>query len=82
MNSGEHIDYTNYLRDKPQETDLVKIAAMKRKLFQVLKDEKVRWKDISCECYQDGCIRVSINGEYYNTFNSNTGMFFSSDERD
>jgi len=82
MYRNEHIDYTNYLRDKPLETDTVKIYAMKKKLAQALKEQEIQFHDLSCEFYKDGCIRVTINGEYYYMFNSNTGMFFSGEVGD
>ena len=28
-------------------------------------------------CYADGCVKVSINGEYYGMFDSTAGKFFS-----
>lgn len=70
------IDYTNYLGDKPQETDHAKLAAMKAALVQALKRNGVHGH-ISCKYFKDGVVEVSINGEYYNLFDSNTGKFFS-----
>ena len=54
------IDYTNYLRDKPQETDPAKKAVMKAALVQVLKEKGLRGH-ISCVYYIDGRVKVSIN---------------------
>ena len=70
------IDYTNYLRDKPQETDPAKKAMMKAALVRALKEKGLRGH-ISCVYYIDGRVKVSIDGEYYNIFDSNTGKFFS-----
>ena len=70
------IDYTNYLRDKPQETNPAKLAAMKAALIQALRKKGLRGH-ISCVYYIDGRVKVSIDGEYYNIFDSTTGKFFS-----
>lgn len=32
---------------------------------------------IGCKYYADGCVSVSVNGEYYNMYNCNIGKFFS-----
>ena len=76
MAHDEKINYTNFLRDKPRETSPAKLAAMKDALVQALKARDVHGH-ISAVCYKDGCIHVSINGEYYGMFDSNTGSFFS-----
>ncbi len=70
------IDYANYLRDKPQETDPAKLAAMKAALVRALKENGLHGH-ISCVYYIDGRVKVSIDGEYYSVFDSNTGRFFS-----
>lgn len=70
------IDYTNYLKGKPQETDPAKLTTMKAALAKTLKDRGVHGH-ISAVYYTDRNIKVSVNGEYYNVFNSNTGKFFS-----
>ena len=74
--SDEKIDYTNYLRDKPQETDPAKLAVMKTALVQALKARGVHGH-ISCKYFTDGVVEVSVDGQYYNLFDSNTGKFFS-----
>lgn len=70
------INYTNYLRDKPQETDPSKLAAMKAALIRALRKKGLHGH-ISCVYYIDGHVKVSIDGEYYSVFDSNTGRFFS-----
>jgi len=77
MTKGEKINYTNYLQDKPQETDPAKLAVTKKKLSQALKEQGIRFQDISCTYYADGSVLIYLDGEYYNVFNSNTGKFFS-----
>lgn len=74
--TDEKIDYTEYLKHKPQETDPVKLAAMEAAVTQALTEKGVHGQ-ISCTCYADGAVRVAVNGEYYNVFNFNTGRFFS-----
>lgn len=74
--SDEKINYTNFLRDKPQETDLEKVGMMMNALVKALKAQDVHGH-ISCEYFKDGIVKVSIDGEYYNLFDSNTGKFFS-----
>ena len=49
---------------------------MNAALTQALKENGHRGH-ISCVYYIDGCVKVSIDGEYYNIFDSTTGKFFS-----
>lgn len=70
------IDYTDFLKDKPQETDTAKLSAMKASLVRALKERDIHGH-ISCVYYTDGNIKVCVNGKYYNVFNSITGKFFS-----
>lgn len=73
----ERIDYTNYLRDKPLETDPEKIAVMEKAAMAALLDRGIHRAVTSYECYADGRVKVCINGKYYSMFNTNTGKFFS-----
>lgn len=74
--TDEKISYTNFLDGKPQETDPAKLARMKAALVKVLKERGVHGR-ISAVYYIDGRVKVSVNGEYYNVFDVNTGKFFS-----
>lgn len=74
--TDEKINYTNFLRDKPQETDPAKLAGMKEALVTALKARDVHGH-ISAVYYADGHIKASVNGEYYGVFDTNTGKFFS-----
>lgn len=72
------IDYTNFLRDRPRETDPAKIAAMRDAAVRDLTGDKGIDPDtVSCECYADGRVKVSVCGKYYNIFDTSTGKFFS-----
>lgn len=72
----ERIDYTSFLRDKPQETDPEKLAPMKEAVVKALQERDVHGH-ISCTYYQDGCICIAVDGEYYGVFDSRKGEFFS-----
>lgn len=72
----EKINYANYLKDRPQETDRAKLSAMKAALVEALKAKDVHGH-VSAVYYADGNVMVSINNEYYGVFNSNKGEFFS-----
>lgn len=74
--SDERIDYTNYLRDKPRETDPEKLAVMKKALVKALQARGVHGH-VSAVYYSDGRVKASVNGAYYGVFDSNTGEFFS-----
>ena len=74
--SDEKINYTHYLADKPQETDPAKVEAMYSAVVKALKKLNVHGH-ISCVYYKNGCVKVSIDYQYYNVFDSNTGKFFS-----
>lgn len=69
------IDYTNYLSSKKIESDENKLRCMKSSLVSKLKELGVHGI-VNCVYYSDGCIKVSINGKYYNIFNCNTEKFF------
>ena len=72
------IDYINFLRDRPRETDPAKIAAMRDVAVRALtEDQGIEPETVSCECYADGRVKVSVYGKYYNIFDTNTGKFFS-----
>lgn len=74
--TDEKINYTSFLDCRKQETDPAKLALMKEALVKALKELGVRGH-ISAVYYTDGCVKVSVNGEYYNVFDANTGKFFS-----
>lgn len=74
--SDERIDYTSYLRDKPQETDPEKLEVMKKALVKALQARGVHGH-VSAVYYTDGRVKVSVNGAYYGVFDSNAGEFFS-----
>lgn len=74
--TDEKIDYTNFLSGRPQETDPAKLSTMKAALVKALKERGVHGH-ISAVYYTDGRVNVSVNGEYYNVFDANTGKFFS-----
>ena len=76
MYRSEKIDYTSYLQDKPQETDPEKLAVMQAAVAAALKERGVQGH-ISCTCYTDGRVRVAVDGQYYNVFDTNLGQFFS-----
>lgn len=78
MHFSQRIDYTNFLRDRPRETDPAKIAAMRDAAVRALTEGKgIDPETVSCECYADGRVKVSVCGKYYNIFDTNTGKFFS-----
>lgn len=70
------IDYTNFLRDKPRETDPEKIAAMEEAAAYEMADRGILY-GLDFVCYADGCVKVSVYGKYFNMFNTKTGKFFS-----
>lgn len=74
--SDEKINYSNYLLDKPLETDPAKLAFMKAAVSQALEKRGVIGQ-AGCVCYANGCVMVRVGGEYYNIFDANTGKFFS-----
>lgn len=74
--TDEKINYSGFLKDRPQETDPAKLAVMKKALVKALQDRGVHGH-ISAVYYTDGRVKVSVNGEYYNVFDTNTGEFFS-----
>lgn len=76
MFKDEKVNYTDYLAGKPQETDPAKLATMKEALTAALKARDI-YGHISAVYYTDGCVKVSVNSEYYGVFDSNTGKFFS-----
>ncbi len=70
------IDYSTYLRDKPQETDPAEIGRMDAALNLALSKMDISG-EISRTYYKDGRVKVCVNGEFYNVFDSRTGKFFS-----
>lgn len=76
MYTNEQINYTAYMLDKQQEDRPWKLRKMKTALVNALKARDVHGH-ISATYYQDGCIRVSVDGEYYNMFDSVNGVFFN-----
>lgn len=72
----EKINYTNFMKDKPLEKDPEKIKYMERAAAAELADLGIFY-GLNFVCYADGCVRVSVNGRYYNMFDSKTGRFFS-----
>ena len=70
------IDYTNFLSKKRVEHDINKLKFMKNALVFRLKELGLHGH-VSCEYYSDGCIKVCIDGNYYNMFDANTGNFFN-----
>ena len=74
--TDEKIEYSGFLKDKPQETDPAKLAAMKAALVKALQERGVHGH-ISAVYYTDGRVKVSVNGEYYNVFDAENGKFFS-----
>ena len=75
MFKDEKINYTNYLRDNPQETDPEKLAPMKAAVIRELKRKGVHGH-ISCMYYRDGRVNVGVDGKPYGVFDCNTGKFF------
>lgn len=71
----EKINYTNFLNGKPQETDPEKLARMKAAMVKALKERGVHGH-VSAVYYTDGRVKVSVNGKYYNVFDTNAGKFF------
>lgn len=78
MHFSQRIDYINLLRSLIRETDPAKIAAMREAAVRALTEDKgIDPETVSCECYADGRVKVSVCGKYYNIFDTNTGKFFS-----
>ncbi len=78
MHFSQRIDYTNFLLGRSRETDPAKIAAMRDAAVRALTEDKgIDPETVSCECYADGRVKVSVCGKYYNIFDTNTGKFFS-----
>lgn len=71
----EKIDYTSFLRDRPQETNQEKLTTMKDALVKALKERGVHGH-ISATYYTDGNILVRLDGEYFGVFDSRKGQFF------
>lgn len=69
------IDYTNFLRDKPLETDPGKSDAMEKAAAQAMADLGIFY-GIDLVCYAGGCVKVSVNGKYFNMFDTNAVKFF------
>lgn len=76
MYRDEKLDYTNFLKGKPQETDPDKLAAMKEAVVKALKKRGVHGH-ISAVYYIDGNVKVEVDGAFYGVFDTNTGKFFS-----
>jgi len=71
------IDYTNYCKDNlTVETNGSKIKAMFEILKVALISQGVKGK-INATYYTDGNIKVEVNGQYYNMFDSMGNKFFS-----
>lgn len=71
------IDYTKFLENNnTKETNIEKVKRMKKALVYALKANKIHGR-IHCEYYTDGIVSVSINGQYFNLFDSTTESFFS-----
>ena len=76
MFKDEKINYTNYLRDKPQEADSEKVVAMEKRTAEELADRGIYY-GLEFTCYADGRVKVDINGEFYGVFDSVAGKFFA-----
>ena len=76
MERDEKIDYTNYLRDKPRETDPEKISKINDAIATALLVCGIRGR-VSCDYYKDGRVVVRVNGTLYGMFDYNTRRFFS-----
>lgn len=74
--TDQKIDYTNFLRDKPLETDPGKSDAMEKAAALAMADLGIFY-GIDFVCYADGCVKISVNGKYFNMFDTNSGKFFS-----
>lgn len=74
--TDEKINYSGFLKGKPQETDPGKLASMKSALVKALKARGVHGHT-SAVYYTDGRVKVSVNGEFYGVFDSNSEEFFS-----
>lgn len=73
----EKIDYTNYLRGRPLETDQGRVDSMRKAVLQALAERGLRGAQmVKCDCYADGCVRVEVNTEFYGMFDCFTGKFF------
>lgn len=70
------INYTNFLRDKPLETDPGKSDAMEKAAAQAMADLGIFY-GLDFVCYADGRVKVSVYGKYFNMFDTNAGKFFS-----
>lgn len=71
------IDYTEYCnRNLKVETDETKIEKMNTLLQNALIEQGVKGK-INATYYTDGNVKVEIDGEYFNMFDSVKNKFFS-----
>lgn len=71
------IDYTDYCkRNLKVETDKTKIEKMSTLLKTALEGKGVKGK-ISATYHTDGNVKVEVDGEYYNMFDSVNNKFFS-----
>ncbi len=71
------IDYTEFLKkNRTEESDAQRKKAMFEKLRAALVKAGIHGR-ISATYYTDGNVRVSVNGEYFNIFNSDTEKWFS-----
>lgn len=76
MFTDEKINYTSYLRNKPQETNRARLTDMKTALVSALKALDIHGH-ISAKYYTDGNIEVHLNGCYFGMFDSVRNKFFS-----
>lgn len=71
------INYTNFLRGRPHETNPARMTAMSFAVTQALADRGIEAECATCEYYKDGCVKVEVSGEYYGIFDTRTKKFFS-----
>lgn len=71
------INYSEFLRSyREEKTDKGEVAAMHRKLAETLRRPGIHGK-IRATYYNDGCVKVESDGEYFNVFCLMSGEWFS-----
>lgn len=71
------INYTNFLRGRPHETNPERLTAMRFAVTRALADRGIASERATCEYYKDGRVKVEVSGEFYGIFDTTTEKFFS-----
>lgn len=71
------INYSAFLNEnRTEEANMEKVRIMFHALKDKMQEMGLKGK-VNAKYYTDGNIKVELNGEYYNIFNSNKKEFFN-----